>query len=63
MGNISTVSQIFYFQLQFICLSHMVQGGLGQAPEGSERTARLENCLENEQHESGQQEIILAQWL
>ena len=38
----------------------MVQGGLGQAPEGGAGTAGLEDGAEAEQPQPGQQEGLLA---
>ena len=47
-------------RLQLVQLADVVQGGLGQAPEGRPRPPGLEDGSQAEQHEPGQQAVLLA---
>ena len=47
-------------QLQPFQLPDLVQGGLGEAPEGGAGVAGLEDGADAEQHEPRQQAVVLA---
>ena len=47
-------------QLQPFQLPHLVQGCLGEAPEGCAGVAGLEDSADAEQHEPRQQAVLLA---
>ena len=60
MRNIQLKVTLIKLQLQPFQLPDLVQGGLGEAPEGSAGVAGLEDGADAEQHEPRQQAVLMA---